>query len=202
MRRLARSMTSESLAGGPCGGADAACAAMSVASVRDHEFSGEDGAGAEEFAAVGQESHEQENRNIDGELDPVGGLDGNCGVGEGFPKDQKDGLGGGDGPDGAVEVAALSAFAFGGRADAGEHAEGSEEKNEGAEREVTVVINLLHVPDAGEGGDEEAGEVEEGKVEDGIPGEGVADAAIERIGLVLVETEDVGAGLHAWRLAV
>ena len=71
-----------------------------------------------------------------------------------------------------------------------------------AEREVGVVVDLLHVPDAGEAGDDEAGEVEQGEVEHGVPGEGVADAAVEGVGLVLVKAEDIGTGFRAGQLTV
>ena len=59
-------------------------------------------------------------------------------------------MGGGDGPDRAVEVAALDAFALGGGADAGQLAQDAEQQNEGAERRVGVVVNLLQAPDAGD----------------------------------------------------
>ena len=131
------------------------------------------------------------------ELDGVGG----AGVGEELPEEHEDGLGDGDGPDGAVEVAALGAFAKGGGSDAREFAEGSEEKDEEAERGVGVVVDLLEVPGAGDDGDGEAGEVEEGEAEDGVPGEGVADAAVEGVGLVFVEAKDVGAGFGAGKAA-
>jgi len=110
-------------------------------------------------------------------------------------------LRGGDRPDGAVEVAALHAFGPGGGAYTGQLADGAEKQNDGAEGDVGVVVNLLHIPDAGEGIDEDASQVEEGKVECGVPGEGVADAAIEGIGLVLVKADDVGAWLRAGQLA-
>ncbi len=71
-----------------------------------------------------------------------------------------------------------------------------------AEWEVRVVINLLHEPAAGGDGDDEAGEIEQSEGEDGAPGEGVADAAVDGIGLVFVKAEDVGAGLGAGELAV
>jgi hypothetical protein len=61
-------------------------------------------------------------------------------------------------------------------------------------------VDLLQVPGAGEDGDDEAGEVEQGEAEDGVPGEGVADAAVEGVGLVLVEAKDVGAGFGSGRL--
>ena len=50
-------------------------------------------------------------------------------MGEEFPEQHEDGLADGDGPYGAVEVAALRALAEGGRFDAREFAEGSEEKD-------------------------------------------------------------------------
>ncbi len=59
------------------------------------------------------------------------------------------------------------------------------------------MVDLLEVPGAGGDRDGEAGEVEESKAEDGVPGEGVADAAVEGVGLVFVEAEDVGTGLGA-----
>lgn len=63
--------------------------------------------------------------------------------------------------------------------------------------EVGEGVDLLHVPGAGGCGDDEAGEVEEREAKDGVPGEGVADAAVEGVGLVLVEAEDVGCGFGA-----
>ena len=63
------------------------------------------------------------------------------------------------------------------------------------------MIDLLEVPAAGDDCDGEAGEVEESEAEDGVPGEGVADAAVERVGLVFVEAKDVGAGFGAGEAA-
>jgi hypothetical protein len=63
------------------------------------------------------------------------------------------------------------------------------------------VVDLLHVPVAGGCGDEESAEVEEGEGEDCAPGEGVADATVEGVGLVLVEAEDVGARFGAGEAA-
>jgi len=151
-------------------------------SVGDHGVAGEDGAGAVEFAAVGEVCHEEQDGNVDGELDPVGGCYGHRCVGQGFPEDEEDGLGDGDGPDSAVEVAALVALSAGGDADAGKPAAGAEEEDDGAEREVDQPVNLLHVPDAGEGREHEPREVEQGEVEGGVPGKGVADAAVEGVG--------------------
>ena len=50
-------------------------------------------------------------------------------MGEEFPEQHEDGLADGDGPDRAVEVAALRAFAEGGGFDAREFGEGPEEKD-------------------------------------------------------------------------
>jgi len=169
--------------------------------VGDHGVAGENGAGAVEFAAVGQQCHEEQDGDVDGELDPVGGGYGHGCVGQGFPEDEEDGLGDGDGPDGAVEKAALMAFSPGGITDAGQPAARAAEEYDGAEGEVDEAVDLLHVPDAGDGGEDEAGEVEQGEVEGGVPGEGVADAAVEGIGAVLVEAKDVGSGLSAGQLA-
>jgi hypothetical protein len=157
-------------------------------SVGDHGFARQDGTGAGEFAVVGGEAYECQNRNEDDELDEVGGV----GVGEELPEEHEDGLADGDGPDGAVEVAALGTLAKGGAADAGELAESAEEEDQEAERRVGVVVDLLEVPGAGDDGDAEAREVEQGEAEGGIPGEGVADAAVEGVGLVFVEAKDVG----------
>jgi hypothetical protein len=71
------------------------------------------------------EAYEGEGGEEDEELEGVGG----AGVGEEFPEEHEDSLADGDGPDGAVEVAALRALAEGGRFDAGEFAEGSQEKD-------------------------------------------------------------------------
>ncbi len=71
------------------------------------------------------EAYEGEGADEDYELDEVG----DAGVGEEFPEEHEDGLADGDGPDGAVEIAALGAFAEGGAAYAGELAEGSEEED-------------------------------------------------------------------------
>ena len=165
--------------------------------VGDHGLAGEDGAGAGELAAVGGQAYEGEDEDEDGELEGVGG----AGVGEELPEEHQNGLGDGHGPDGAVEVAALGSLAEGGAADAGEFAEGSEEKDQVAEGRVGVVVDLLQVPAAGRDGDEEAGEVEQGEAEDGVPGEGVADAAVEGVGLVFVEAENVGAGFGSGKAA-
>ena len=154
-----------------------------------------------EFAAVGKVCHEEQDGDVDGQLDPVGCCCGDGGVGQGLPEDEEDGLGDGDGPHGAVEVAALVAFSAGGDADARKPAAGAAEENDGAEGEVDEAVNLLHVPDTGEGGEDEPDEIEEGEVEGGVPGEGVADAAVEGVGAVLVEAKDVGGGLGAGQLA-
>jgi len=122
-------------------------------------------------------------------------------VGKEFPEEHEDGLADGDGPDGAVEVAALGSFAEGGATDAGKLAEGSEEKDEEAEGSVGVVVDLLEVPGTRDDGDDEAGEIEESEGEDGAPGEGVADSAVEGVGLVLVEAKDVGAGFGSGKAA-
>ncbi len=71
------------------------------------------------------EAYEGQGGDEDDELGEVGG----AGVGEEFPEQHEDGLGEGDGPDGAVEVAALGAFAESGAAYAGEFAEGSEDED-------------------------------------------------------------------------
>ena len=139
------------------------------------------------------EAYKGERSEEDNELGEVGG----AGVGEEFPEQHEDRLADGDGPDGAVEIAALCALAEGGAADAREFAEGAKCEDQEAERGVGVVVDLLEVPGAGDDGDGEAGEVEQGEAEDGVPGEGVADAAVERVGLVFVEAQDVGTGFGA-----
>ena len=85
--------------------------------------------------------------------------------------------------------------------DAGQLAQGAKQEDQGAEGEVGIAINLLHVPDAGEGGDDQSGQIEQRKVERGVPGEGVADAAVEGIRPILVEAQNVGAGLGAGQLS-
>ena len=54
------------------------------------------------------------------------------------------------------------------------------------------MVDLLEVPGAGDDGDGETREVQQGEAEDGVPGEGVADATVERVGLVFVEAKNVG----------
>ena len=142
---------------------------------------------------MGGEAYECQDRDEDDELGEVRG----AGVGEDLPEEHKDCLGAGHGPDGAVEVAALGAFAEGGTADTGEFAESAEEEDQDAERGVGVVVDLLEVPGAANYGDDKPGQVEEGKAQDGVPGKGVADAAVERVGLVFVEAQYVGAGFCA-----
>ena len=165
--------------------------------VGDHYLAGQDHTGAGEEAAVGEKAHEGEDGDEGGELEPGGG-----GVeGEEFPEEHEDDLGGGDGPDGSIEVAAVGAFFAGGGLDAGELAECAEEENEGGEGQVSVVVNLLHGPESGEGGDEQAGEVQQAVGDGGGPGKGVADAAVKGIGTVLVEAQDVGSGLSAGETA-
>ncbi len=63
------------------------------------------------------------------------------------------------------------------------------------------MVDLLEVPGAGDDRDGEASEVEQGEAEDGVPGEGVADAAVEGVGLVFVEAKDVGAGFGSRKAA-
>src|SRR5579863_4852665 len=87
-------------------------------SVGDDELAGEDGAGATEAALPGEESHEGKDGDEGDEFDEAGGLV----LGQGSPEDEQHGVCSGDGPDGAVEVAALRAFAFGGDADTREPA--------------------------------------------------------------------------------
>ena len=50
-------------------------------------------------------------------------------------------------------------------------------------------------------GPRESGKVEQREIEQRIPGEGVADAAIERVGPVFSEAQDVGRGFGAGELA-
>ena len=74
---------------------------------------------------MGGEAYEGQGGDEDDELESVGG----AGVGKELPEDHKDGLADGDGPYGAVEVAALGALAEGGAADAGKFAEGSKKED-------------------------------------------------------------------------
>ena len=149
-----------------------------------------------EFAAGGEESHKDEGDDVADEFNEVGLL---C-ARQGFPEDEQDSLANGSGPNGAVEVTALAAFAFGRDTDAGQFAEDAEEKDDGADGGVGVVVDLLEVPGAGEGSKGGADQIEEREVDGGVPGEGVADAAVEGIGAVFVEAKDVGLGLRTWQL--
>ena len=90
---------------------------------------------------------------------------------------------------------------LGGAADARQQPERAEHQDRKAERRVGVEVDLLHVPCAGRGGDGECHEVERGEADGGVPGEGIADAAIERVGLVLVKAQDVGLGFDAGQAA-
>ena len=162
----------------------------------DHEFPGDDGAGSGELALVGGKTHQRQSDDVDGEFGPVSG----AAAGDGLPQDKEDGLGDGDRPDSAVEIAALGAFALGAAADARKQAGRAQNEDQRAEGQVSVVVDLAHVPAAGEGGDDQADKVHEGEVDCGVPGEGVADAPVKRVGFVLVEAQDIGAELAARQL--
>lgn len=90
---------------------------------------------------MGGEADEGQDGEEDRELEEVR----SAGVGEELPEDEEDGLGDGDGPDGAVEVTALGSLTQGGAFDAGELAECAKEKDEEAEGRVGVVVDLLEV---------------------------------------------------------
>src|SRR5581483_1951814 len=66
--------------------------------------------------------------------------------------------------------------------------------------EISALVNLLHVPNAGDDGDDQSCEVEKREVQRGVPREGVTDLAIERVRLVFVEADDVGPVLAAGKL--
>ena len=55
----------------------------------------------------------------------------------------------------------------------------------------------MHIPGVGYNCDDEAGEVQQRKGEDSAPRKGVADATVERVGLVLVKSQDVRSGFCA-----
>jgi hypothetical protein len=63
------------------------------------------------------------------------------------------------------------------------------------------VVKLAHVPDTSHRRAHQSGQVEAGKGDYGTPGKGVANATIEGIWAVLVEAEDVRAGLGAGQFA-
>jgi hypothetical protein len=162
-------------------------------SVGHGPFARDDFAGAGQVAEAGEVAHDGEQEGVDNEFDDVGGVVAR----QRFPQQEEDGLGDGDAPDGAVEVAALGAFALGGFFDAGQEAEEAEEPDGGGEGEVGGVVDLAEAPEAGRDGVGEADEVEQGEGNGDGPGEGVADAAVDGVGAVLGETEDIGGGFDA-----
>src|SRR5947209_3665375 len=86
----------------------------------DHELARQYGAGAGQVTAPRGDAKEREGSGKGGELDGAAGARVRECLGHGFPEDEQDGLRDDYGPDGAVEVAALDAFALCGAADAGE----------------------------------------------------------------------------------
>src|SRR5215470_17398565 len=94
-------------------------------------------------------------------------------------------------PHGSVEVATLMALTFRRRLDAWQLAEQTEQQDETCHREVRVLVDLLQVPVPSHDREDEAGDIQHGERNHFTPGECVADAAIQRIGTILREPDDV-----------
>src|SRR3984885_7561402 len=123
------------------------------------------------------------------------------GEGQNLPREEQECLRQSPCPDRTVEPSSLSAFATGRRRDARQFTCSAEKQNHRAQGGIAIVVDLFHVPRACRGGDEQAGEVQQREAENCVPGEGVADAAVEGIGLVFVEAQDVGERLRAGKLS-
>jgi len=83
---------------------------------RSDELAGYDGAGARQLAARGSHAKSRQDSAEDDELGKAAGV---C-FRQYTPEKEQDDVGSGGGPDGAIEVAAFDAFAFGRRTDAGQ----------------------------------------------------------------------------------
>ena len=103
----------------------------------------------------------------------------------------------GDRPDGAVEVAALVPLAGRRRLHARQVAERPDRPDRARQRKVAVAVDLLQHPRAGDDGDDEADDVQDRESDGLAPGDRVADAAIDRVGPILGEPDDVRRRLAA-----
>ncbi len=149
------------------------------------------------MAAVAEVAHEGDGTEEDGEFQSVGGAVER----ERQVERPEDRLGDAHGPDTAIEVAALVAFARGGGLDTRQFAERAEDPHRNNHREIPGLVDLLQHPLAGDNRRDEPGEIQD-EVRDGrTPREGVADAAIERVGPVFGETDDVRGGFAAGQFA-
>src|SRR5579864_369809 len=114
-----------------------------------------------------------------------------------LPQDAEHGLRYADRPHRSVEIAALVTLTFGRWLHAWQHAERAGDPYAERQRKVGVTVDLPQVPLTGDDRDHQANQIERRKNSDRAPGEGVADAPVERVGLVFGEAQDVGFRLNA-----
>ena len=118
-----------------------------------------------------------------------------------LPQEPQHRLGDRHGPHRSVEVAALVPFSGRRGFDARQLAERAEHPERAGDREVEHLVHLLQPPLAGDDRVEQPAGVQHRERDDLAPRGGVADAAIERVGAILGEANDVRRRLAAGQLA-
>ena len=104
------------------------------------------------------------------------------------------------GPYRAIEIASLVALVLRRRLHAGQAAEQAKAPDGTRQREIGHVVDLAQLPCARDDRPHQARDVQQRERDDRAPCEGVADAAIKRVRLVLGEADDVRRRLYAGQL--
>ena len=157
----------------------------------------EDRPRARQQPAAGEVARPGEDGNECHELERIGG----AGVGQDFPEQPQHRLRDADRPDRPVEEAAFVPLSLGRWLDPRQAAERAQHPDRHDDRKVGGVVHLPHHPRARDDGVGEAGGVQHRKGDHLAPRQRVAHPAVQRVGPILGEAEDVRGGLDAWQLA-
>ena len=165
--------------------------------VTDNHLAGNDWASSRKQAHHRADADRAQGCDINAELSEIGYAPWR----QGLPEDEFQSLCKRHRPYRAVEIASLCTFAFGGRANSWQNTEQPQRQDSSINRKITVIVDLLHVPDARNSCPRESEKVERSKGDDVAPGKRVTDTAIERIGAVFRESKDVRGGFNPGKLA-